>query len=448
MSENLQDAIEFALAQGLIKYNSSFQLVHAPFALQPYQIEGNTLNQLAILTPFFNELMLKVANDAEFLREHLFEASEVDSFVKNLLDLLTDDRQVQPYQMMITRSDYLLHATNGAASLPMPKQVEFNMISNSFVYLSRQILLLHKYLYETHRLDAQPIEHDSFNNVVEAMATAIKCYGHADCHLLMIVQQKEQNLFDQRAIEYRLLEKFGIPTVRATLEAIAASGRMKDGHLYIGDRLMALAYFRAGYAPEDYSNPEAWQGRKLIESSSVIKTPSVGMQLAGAKKIQQVLVKPGILQRYISDAEAALIQKSFVKMHALHESANDISVIDMALARPGDYVLKPQREGGGNNYFDDEMVDQLKSMSAEELKAYILMERIKAPAHDSVLVVEQQTSAIPCVSEVGRFGVCLSKDGSFIFNQDAGYLVRTKSEDVNEGGVCAGYACLNTLVLP
>ena len=77
MPENLQDAIDFALAQGLLKYNSSFQLTHAPFALQPYQISGNTLNQLTILTPFFNELMLKVANDSEFLKEHLREASVV-----------------------------------------------------------------------------------------------------------------------------------------------------------------------------------------------------------------------------------------------------------------------------------------------------------------------------------------------------------------------------------
>jgi len=32
-------------------------------------------------------------------------------------------------------------------------------------------------------------------------------------------------------------------------------------------------------------------------------------------------------------------------------------------------------------------------------------------------------------------------------NKDAGYLVRTKAENINEGGVCAGFACLNSLVL-
>ena len=447
MPENLQDAIDFALAQGLLKYNTSFQLTHAPFALLPYQINGNTLNQLTILTPFFNELMLKVANDSEFLKAHLQETSQADSFVKNLLDLLADNRPVQPYQMMITRSDYLLHETDKTGTEPVPKQVEFNMISNSFVFLSRQIYLLHKYLYENRQLKSQPIEHHTLKNVVEAMATTVQYYGFPESHVLMVVQSKEQNLFDQRAIEYLLLEKFGIPTIRSSLEEVAANGRIKDGHLFLNDRLMAMAYFRAGYAPEDYVYPEAWQGRKLIENSSTIKVPTIGMQLAGAKKIQQVLAKKGILEKFISEAESVLIRKTFVGMYTLDEEIDGKSATEAACLNPGDYVLKPQREGGGNNYFDHEMVSQLKTLTREQRKAFILMERIKAPSHKSILVVERETSEIPCVSELGRFGVCLAKEGNFIFNQDAGYLVRTKSEDENEGGVCAGYACLNTLSL-
>jgi len=448
MSENLQNAIDFAFTQGLLKYNTSFQLTHAPFALMPYNIEGNTLNQMTILTPFFNELMLKVANNSDFLREHLHDASEVDLFVKNLLNLEQNSEAIQPYQMMITRSDFMLAEKNGSAGGFIPKQVEFNMISNSFVFLSRQIYLLHKYLYETQQLEIEPVEHNTLDNVVEAMAAAVQRYGYPESSMLMIVQHKEQNLFDQRAIEYKLLEKYGISTVRSTLEGVAANGRLNEGHLYLNDRLISLTYFRAGYAPEDYSHPDAWKGRKLVESSSTIKVPTIGMQLAGAKKIQQVLGKTGVLENFISEAEAVLLKETFVGMYSLDEEIENRSAIETASSHPDDYVLKPQREGGGNNYFDTEMVAQLKSLTREEQKAYILMERIKAPVHDSMLVVEKEASTIPCVSEVGRFGVCLSKEEHFIFNQDAGYLVRTKSEDQNEGGVCAGYACLNTLSLP
>ena len=52
-----------------------------------------------------------------------------------------------------------------------------------------------------------------------------------------------------------------------------------------------------------------------------------------------------------------------------------------------------------------------------------------------------------CVSEIGRYGVLLANQETIELNRDCGYLVRTKSEDVNEGGVCAGYSCLNMLCL-
>ena len=50
-----------------------------------------------------------------------------------------------------------------------------------------------------------------------------------------------------------------------------------------------------------------------------------------------------------------------------------------ALASPQDYVLKPQREGGGNNHYGDDLVDALERMTPDERAAYILMERIRPP---------------------------------------------------------------------
>eukprot|EP00966_Prymnesium_polylepis_P251193 5807924-Prymnesium_polylepis.1 len=37
-----------------------------------------------------------------------------------------------------------------------------------------------------------------------------------------------------------------------------------------------------------------------------------------------------------------------------------------AMARPSDYVMKPQREGGGNNFFGDEMREALRTFSREQ----------------------------------------------------------------------------------
>jgi len=51
-------------------------------------------------------------------------------------------------------------------------------------------------------------------------------------------------------------------------------------------------------------------------------------------------------------------------------------VKNQAISRPELYVMKPQREGGGNNIYGSAVADSLKTMSSNELKAYILMERI------------------------------------------------------------------------
>jgi hypothetical protein len=39
-------------------------------------------------------------------------------------------------------------------------------------------------------------------------------------------------------------------------------------------------------------------------------------------------------------------------------------------------VLKPQLEGGGGNYFDQEIVDKLQAFSAEQRASHILMQKI------------------------------------------------------------------------
>jgi len=44
---------------------------------------------------------------------------------------------------------------------------------------------------------------------------------------------------------------------------------------------------------------EDWDARLLIERSFAIKCPSIIVQLIGAKKIQQVLARPGVIERYI-----------------------------------------------------------------------------------------------------------------------------------------------------
>ena len=46
----------------------------------------------------------------------------------------------------------------------------------------------------------------------------------------------------------------------------------------------------------------------------------------------------------------------------------------LARERPDDYVMKPQREGGGHNFFGEELRAALESMTREQRSAFILMQ--------------------------------------------------------------------------
>ena len=111
------------------------------------------------------------------------------------------------------------------------------------------------------------------------------------------------------------------------------------------------------------------------------------------------------------------------------------------------YVLKPQREGGGNNLFGAELRDALRSMGAAERAAYILMERIVPPTHPASLMRGGELDGGECACELGVFGVFLGDGQRTLLNEEAGHLLRVKLDGVDEGGVCAGFACLSSPAL-
>lgn len=83
----------------------------------------------------------------------------------------------------------------------------------------------------------------------------------------------------------------------------------------------------------------------------------------------------------------------------------------MAIADPEKYVLKPQREGGGNNIYGSEIRDVIMSMkNSNERSAWILMDRIEPPVQFNYIVrpggpdVPELTNV---VSELGIFGVII-----------------------------------------
>jgi Eukaryotic glutathione synthase len=78
-----------------------------------------------------------------------------------------------------------------------------------------------------------------------------------------------------------------------------------------GEVLVSVAYYRAGYTPNDYPTELEWGARAMIESSAATKCPTVGYQLVGTKKIQQVLCEEGVLERYLPGGDSDVLRRCF-----------------------------------------------------------------------------------------------------------------------------------------
>ncbi len=457
--ELIQYTIEHAKLYGILNYLPDGVLTHAPFSLSPYTMNESVFEEMAELTVPFSELMIRVSRNKDFLAHHLEPIAAIDPFLKMLLDCRS--REItQSRQLLVQRNDFFIAnakqyndkqnspPANKITEGPVLRQVELNTVSASFPFLITRLNQLHKNLFEKNKLP-EVIENNPLDAVVDAFAHAVKNYGISDCVMLVVVQPDEKNIFDQLGMEHRLWEKYRIATIRKTLNEIHIDGKLRQGHLVVDGKTVAVTYYRAGYTPDDFPAQEAFKGRQLIEASSSIQVPDLAMQLSGMKKIQQALTKKEVLADFVSEKISGRFLKTFAKMHTLDEIINtpegEVSAAEWLSKHADDYVLKPQREGGGNNYFGSDILKLLPTIKKEEQKAYILMEKIQAVPHSSLQVVNGQAETLNCVSEIGRFGICFAENGEVKNNLDAGYLVRTKAKNVNEGGVCAGFACLNTI---
>ncbi len=445
----LEEALDQAVLNGLLRFDEDKSLMHVPFSLSPCPILKEDLHLMQNLTEPFSEMMLRVSRDREFLRQILEPLAVSDPFLEMLLGMSVPE-QTQNLQMLVQRNDFFLNGLSHSGE--NLRQVELNTIAASFPYLIERLMQIQRMHFGSDPVLQQSLVANApLEMIVDGMAEAIQCYGKSESYMLTVNQPGEANRFDQLGIEQLLWEKHGIQCMRKTLEEIGQKAFLRQGHLVLENNTVALVYYRAGYTPDDFINPDSRKGRELIENSSAIQTPDLWMQLAGMKKIQQTLTRPEILSRYAPAVWKERMASTFVRMHALEDEIKDFgeckTALEQALADPESWVLKPQREGGGNNFFGREMEDLLKKMNATQYSSYILMERIQAPAHPAWLIAHGQSEHTECVSEIGRYGVLIANQGKILRNQDCGYLVRTKSADVNEGGVCAGYSCLNTLIL-
>ncbi|TKW28977.1 hypothetical protein SEVIR_3G365000v4 [Setaria viridis] len=346
------------------------------------------------------------------------------------------------------RSDYMLDSETSSLL-----QIELNTISTSFPGLGPLVSELHRTLINQYGrvLSLEPKRvpgNAASSKFAEALARAWTEFDVDSAIVMMIVQPEERNMYDQYWITKYLKESYGITTLRKTLTQVEAEGHvLPDGTLLVDGKKVAVVYYRAGYTPNDYPSEAEWSARLLIEQSSSVKCPSISYQLVGTKRIQQELANPNVLERFLENKEdIAKLRKCFAGLWSL----DDEEIIKTAIEKPELFVLKPQREGGGNNIYGldlRETLTRLQKEGGDALAAYILMQRIFPKASLAYLVRGGICHEGLVISELGIYGSYLRSKDKVITNDQCGYLMRTKVSSSDEGGVAAGFAVLDSLYL-
>lgn len=147
--------------------------------------------------------------------------------------------------------------------------------------------------------------------------------------------------------------------------------------------------------------------------------------------------------------DARELRKTFTAMYPLDNSTQGLEARKLAFSNPEAYVLKPQREGGGNNIYRSNIPEFLKSLPNEShYNAYILMELIQPPPLTNAIIREGQVVTGGVIGELGVYGTILwDADGKILENDESGWLLRTKGRGVDEGGVAAGFGSVDSVCL-
>ena len=66
---------------------------------------------------------------------------------------------------------------------------------------------------------------------------------------------------------------------------------------------------------------QSWATRLLMERSRAIKCPDIATHLAGTKKVQQVLARPGVLERFFPEQPQVVqqIRATFAGLYTLDQ---------------------------------------------------------------------------------------------------------------------------------
>ncbi|CAG9762266.1 unnamed protein product [Ceutorhynchus assimilis] len=454
LAELVPKTKDWALMNGIgMRSKAAFSedsISFAPFLLLPSTFPRKEFQKAVEIQTTLNELMHRVAHNKAFLQETLKDTIQVDEFTGNLYKIwetVLDEGINQELSLGLVRSDYMLH--NGQI-----KQVEYNTISVSLSGVGKAVSIYNRFVLEElghyDKLQNLPENH-ALTGITMGLLEAWKIYGDANAVILVIVEDVTYNICDQRFHEFELKRlNPRVKLMRRTLTEMYQEGSLtEDNQLSVDGLIVSVVYYRSAYTPDQIPTKKEWDARLMIEKSQAIKCPSIQYHLAGTKKVQQALAKPEVLEMFLSDPKKIdAVREIFTGLYGLDFDEAGDQAIQMALEDPDRFVLKPQREGGGNNIYGTDIREAISKMkNTKERTAWILMERIMPPVSTGY-IIRPGGSKLPqlseMVSELGIFGVVIGDSQKIMVNRQVGHMLRTKISTADEGGVAAGFGALDS----
>ena len=455
----LQEIIMYLYTNGLIIKSINGGVNHIPIMLTPSPIPKNIYEKIFFYQIAFNKIIDKLSNDQNFLEEILTPISEKDSFVKKNLEIskkLVNYEHKQKIKLGIFRNDYLFDKKQNFLFF-----TEYNTIASSMGTFSDKMKKFYSYFSQKYteifkKYSEKEIPLEGFNNIekfAESIYEAIKLafpQQYKESIIVFIIQKKETNIFDQYSLSDELYNKYKISSKRITLEEIKAKcNQDENGNLTLDSQLISLFYFRAGYTENDYPNEESWLGRELIELSTAIKVPDINTFLTTFKIFQYELSKPQILMRY---CHSELIINDILRFFGGIYNIRDMSsekvkeLFSKIKAEPTKYILKPMKEGGGNNITGDKLKDIIPEEDSEIsdlIKNSVIVEKIESYEHEGLVIRNEKLKVQNSISEFSIYGIILTNENKLIINKSVSFLVRTKDKESIEGGIIEGAGAID-----
>uniref|UniRef100_A0A914HKP7 Glutathione synthetase n=1 Tax=Globodera rostochiensis TaxID=31243 RepID=A0A914HKP7_GLORO len=461
LQELVEDAVDWAHHIGMAwradkKIKRSDNCVFVPFTLFPSPFPRALYQQAVDIQTDIQLLYFRVSNDYDFMFKTLEPVAKTDYAINKWLKVYTTihkEGNHQPLTLLLTRSDYMGHLNKNNQRNEQNyelKQVEVNIGQIGGMAIANRTTDLHRRMLSKvgdDNLNNQLPPNDAEGIVAQGLYEAWKAFGIDDAIIIAVAGSTGRNI-EKFQVGVRVEQLSGNKIKIVKLSLVECDDKLEldenDYSLRYKGQLIAVVFYQTTVEapPAKYVS-----ARLKIERSTAIKSPTIGVELTGAKKVQQALSMPGVLEHFLPEPENAKkierIRNTFAKMWGLEKNDDETEkIIKDAIANPDNYVLKPSKECGGNNFWGQEIAEKLRTFEPSERAAHILMERLRPPVVKNYMVrpAEEVHEISNVVSELSIYGYLLgnSTDMSVLLNKREGYMVRSKGENSNEGGVQAG----------